>query len=178
MPKPSRTVVPLFSPAEQLAAADTGIELTSEYVRWLKEQIKKKCSADKPVQYYAILDGAVWGPEEFDDRFFAATKLLYEYISPAGGEVSFRDQRIDELKKLILRLATEKATNKGLISPEHLAQLEQLITLQKAITDWLADPTTREQREVVASMYAVVRKIQDGDLSPANGKKKKKASSR
>lgn len=92
-----------------MAAEALGVRLTEEYVRLVRSKLREKAHrVEGSVQYYALFADSEWTPEELDDRMFGAVRLLYEYTGPASGSVPNLDNRIAELKKLVLRLADEK----------------------------------------------------------------------
>lgn len=98
-----------FVTAELMAAEALGVRLTEEYVRLVRSKLREKAHrVEGSVQYYALFADSEWTPEELDDRMFGAVRLLYEYTGPASGSVPNLDNRIAELKKLVLRLADEK----------------------------------------------------------------------
>ncbi len=113
MGKKSRAVQQLFVESDIKAAHDLGIKLTSDFVARLRKSLRRKSEkVSQSVQYYALILDAVWEENEIDDRIFAATRLLYEYLGPSGRQLQgHRASRIDELKKLILRLAEKKQAN-------------------------------------------------------------------
>jgi len=116
MAKSSRKVEDLFVPAELSAAQDMGIRLTSEYVLDLRTKLKAKAHQVKEsVQYYALLVDKVWDEEETDDRIFAAVRLLHEYHGPSGKQIADKEERIEALSDLILRLAGEKRADLPII---------------------------------------------------------------
>ncbi|HSA78293.1 MAG TPA: hypothetical protein VLG72_05485 [Nitrospirota bacterium] len=110
MSKASRKAVQdLYIPAELQAAEDLGIVLTSSYVLGLRTKLKEKSHQVRgSVQYYALLDDAVWTDDELDDRIFAAVRLMYDYNSGSGAQLNDKDKRIEALSDLILRLAEQK----------------------------------------------------------------------
>lgn len=104
-----RSPIQPFVTAELMAAEALGVRITEEYVRSLRAKLQEKAHrVQGSVQYYALFADSEWTPEELDDRMFGATRLLYEYTGPASGSVPNLDNRISELKKLVLRLAAEK----------------------------------------------------------------------
>ena len=101
-----------FVTAELMAAEALGLRLTEEYVRLVRNKLREKAHrVEGSVQYYALFADSEWTPEELDDRIFGAVRLLYEYTGPSSNNgVPNLENRIAELKKLVLRLADEKGS--------------------------------------------------------------------
>lgn len=96
----------------EAAAVATGfpLEKAEAALKHVKEMAVKH---ERHVQFWLLADDSMWpsGAGTMKDkellhlRLFAATRLIYEYTGPAGRTVSNVEERIEDLKEVILRVA-------------------------------------------------------------------------
>lgn len=96
----------------EAAAAATGFPLEKAEAA-LKQVKEMAVRHERHVQFWLLADDSMWpsragtekDKEQLHIRLFAATRLIYEYTGPAGRTVSNVEERIEDLKEVILRVA-------------------------------------------------------------------------
>lgn len=137
---------------------------TKDY-RKILEESSKEVKEKKPFTNTPVIS-PVWGildknykPEEIVDRTDALTKVNTGAIPRTYGPVSYNDQPLVQKKKpQKLEKADVVKEPQKKISEKKIAQTEELIELNTAITDLINEPIEEEKEEIIKTPLKKAKK--------------------